>query len=252
MKRIIAISLCVLMCVCCFSSCASSRLECLPPDGANLNYNNADSVGFWLTSDSVCYTETPIFSSHYYLAQQDSNTKIGWGDGAKIQRYGNQIYILNDADNIDEENTTRKLKLYNVDSKKTTTLTSMNNCYKFLVLDETVYYSDYSWVDGYKVWTLKKYSTVSGEHETIKEKIVSFGVIKNDIFYLSDENDKIIIYKYDSNTEASIEQGEIYLSKEDILRLPDFGDVSYTPNYLLLNISDEPASRIFKYSFSIV
>ena len=255
MKKILSIYLCILMCVCCLSSCDASRMECAPPDGANMNYNN---IGFgrdyWLDNDSYCYLSTSL-SRVYYIIDEHSKTRIGSNGGyggGSIQKYGNKIYMLHCVDNVDDYNSTYELKLYDVNFAETTMLTSINNCETFLVLDETVYYLEYSWVNDSKISTLKKYSVDSKKHETIKEKIISFGIKENSVFYLAEENNEISIYKYNAESESSIKQGEFYLDEDYILELQELEAVSYTPDYLLFkipNYENVTSSKIFKYSF---
>ncbi len=255
MKTNITICLCILICICCMSSCGASKLECAPPDGANLNYNN---IGFggdhWLDSKSYCYLSASLIRT-YYMVNENSKTRIdsngGYGDGI-IQKYGDKIYMLHCIDNVDVNNSTYELNLYNVSSSKTTTLTSINNCKTFLILSETVYYSEYSWINDSKIITLKKYSIASKEHTTIEEKIISFGVKENSVFYLTEENDMISIYKYNDETNSSIKQGEFSLDKDAVWYLQEIESISYTSDYLLFKIpkyENETSSKIFKYSF---
>lgn len=255
MRKYIAICLCILMCVCCFSSCRTSRMECAPPDGANLNYNN---IGFgrdyWLDSDSYCYLSTSLLRE-YYIIDEHSKAKIassGGNGGGSIQKYGQEIYMLHEVDSIDDENSTYELNLYNIHSAKTITLTSISNCRTFLVLDGTVYYLEYSWGHISKTSTLKKYSIDSKKHETIKERIISFGVIENSIFYLVEESGNVVVYQYNDESGDSVRQGDFYLGEDDIWNLQEIEGVSYTSDYLLFKIANyemEASSKIFKYSF---
>ena len=255
MKKFIAIGLFILILECFLSSCTASKLECSPPDGANINYNNIGFGGdYWLDNDSYCYLSASL-SRVYYIIDEHSKTKIGSNGGyggGSIQKYGNKIYMLHCVNNVDDYNSTYELNLYDVNSAETTMLTSINNCETFLVLDETVYYLEYSWVNDSKISTLKKYSVGSKKHETIKEKIISFGVKETSVFYLTEENDKVSIYQYNDETKSSTRQGEFYLDKDDIWRLQEIEAISYTPDYLLFKISkyeNETSSKIFKYSF---
>ena len=243
------------MCVCCLSSCDASRMECAPPDGANINYNNVGFGGsYWLDSDSFCYLSSS-WPRAYYIVDQNSKTRIGSNGGyrgGKIQKHGDKIYMLYKVDVVDVHNSIYRLDLYNVSSAETTTLTSINNCDTCFVLEDTVYYSEHSWIDDSKISTLKKYSIDSNEHEIIKEKFISFGVIENSVFYLTEENGKVAIYKYNDETKSSIRQGEFYLDEDEIWCVQETSPISYTPDYLLFKIpkyENETSSKIFKYSF---
>lgn len=254
MKKILSIYLCIFMCVCCLSSCTASKMECAPPDGANINYNNIGfGGGYWLDNNSFCYLSSSL-TRKYYIIDAISKTQIGsnggYGDG-KIQKYGDKIYMLHCIDNVDEYNSTYELNLYDIASSKLTMLTSINNCNTFLVLNETVYYSEYGWINDSKITTLKNFSSNSSQHKTIKENIISFGVKEGSIFYLTNENGKISIYKYDDQTNSSIKEGGFYLADKGLWYLDDV-NVSYTSDYLLFKLPEyenETSSKIFKYSF---
>ena len=255
MKKILSIYLCIFMCVCCLSSCTTSKMECNPQDNANINYNNIGfGGGYWLDNNSFCYLSSSL-TRKYYIIDAISKTQIGsnggYGDG-NIQKYGDKIYMLHCIDNVDEYNSSYELNLYDIASSKLTMLTSINNCNTFLVLNETVYYSEYGWINDSKITTLKFFLSNSSQHKTIKENIISFGVKEGSIFYLTNENGKISIYKYNVESESSIKQGEFYLDEDYILELQELQAVSYTPDYLLFkipNYENETSSKIFKYSF---
>lgn len=258
MKKLAALCLCLLVCLCCLPSCGSSELKSIPPDGATINYNNTVSNnGYWLSSNSVCYLTTPVFHTYSYLIDQDSKTQIkSLGKSCRaIQRYGSKIYMLTAIDNTDEQNSICELMVYDVDKKETSILTSINNlnpCERFLVLDRTLYYSTYRWNDTAFISTLKKYSIDTQTHETVKDDIISFGVINGSIYYLAKENESVNVCKYSSDS-AHIKQGEFILANDDIETLKQLSDASYTQKYIMFALSDyiseSETSRIFKYSF---
>ena len=253
MKKNLFICLCVLVCVCCLSSCSFSALECMPDD-INMNYNNIrNRNGYWLTSDSVCYLSSSLFPT-YYCVNKSSRINLGMSGGygtGSVQRYRNKIYILNQTDFVDERNSVFELKLYDIDSAKTTFLFSINNCEKFLVLDEDIYYSEYNWTNHTRVSTLKRYCIDSNEHEILGEQVLSFGVIDNNVFYLAEENGQIVVSQYNDETKSSIVKGAFSLGAEEIYNLKEYGEVSYTSSYLLFTITDYETeiSNVVKYSF---
>ena len=189
------------------------------------------------------------------MIDHNKKTSLGFNGGygvGDIQQYGNEVYMLNMVNNVDERNSTYEIKRYDVDSEKTTILCSINNCRKFFVLNKTIYYSEYTITDDDRILTLKTYSPELNKHETVKESIISFGVIENSVFYLSEENGRIVISQYNNNTKTSHAKGDFFLEQEDIDRFKDFPSVTYAPNYLFFDITnyETEESKTFKYSFA--
>ena len=234
-------------------SCSTSNTIYEESEIIGMNYNNISNYnGFWLTSDSICYLDGSIIQN-YYLIDKNAKTKIctssGYGSG-KVQRYGNKIYILDEDDFVNECNSKFKLKVYDVNSKETTTIFSIKNCDNFLVLDDDIYYLEYSWENNERSLTLKKYSDNSNNHDTIKNEVLSFGVIKNNIFYIVEEENNIVVFRYDNETKSSIRSGEFSSETINAKNFTDSVRVSYTDEYLLFSWIDyeNEKSEILKYS----
>ena len=252
-KKLI-IYLFVFICLLRLCSCSTSTTTYEESEKIGMNYNNISNYnGFWLTSDSICYLDGSIIPK-YYLIDKNAKTKIcmssGYGSG-KIQRYDNKIYILDEVDFVNECNSKFKLKVYDVNLKETTTIFSIKNCDNFLVLDGDIYYLEYSWENNVRVLTLKKYSDNLNKYDTIKNGILSFGVIKNNIFYIAEEENNIVIFRYDNETKSAIRSGEFSLESINAKNFTDNVRVSYTDDYLLFSWIDYKSekSEILKYSF---
>lgn len=218
-----------------------------------MNYNNISNYcGFWLTDDSICYLDDSLVQV-YYMVGENSKTKIGITNGygfGMIQRYEGEIYILDVSKVIDEYNSSFELKCYDIDSKNIETIATVKNCDNFLVLNDSVYFLEYTWNKEYRTLALKKLTVEAKENLQIANNVISFGVTESYLHYITYENNRMFIYKYDNKTENSVLCGDFStegfeIEKENTLK------ASYTPNCIFLSyinyVNQETA--ILKYSF---
>ena len=236
------------------SSCFISGSLYTAQDGIKTNYNNISSYNrFWLTNDSICYIYSSITQGYIMVTENEKITlKQNNGDLFRnIQKYGNKIYMLSESCTTDEDDTIFCLELYDINTKKIIDVCSIKNCDNFLVLEETIYYLEYKWEEEGKKLSLKKYSTDLKEHAMIESSVLSFGVIDNNIFYVVEKNNEIIIYEYDAQTELSIKRGSFGAEKIKYKDLSQNINVSYTADCLLFYMIDyeNETSMISKYSF---
>lgn len=117
-----------------------------------------------------------------------------------------------------------------------------------------MYYITYKIGDKW-CYSLKRYTEKAG-HETICVSVVSFGVIGDKLFYLTESHEVFTVFEYDEKNNTSVEHGDFSLPQtsygDDFLIVP----VSYTPEHILiiadayhLNSDEEDdTSYIFNYS----
>lgn len=255
-KKYIAIILALFYCFMWLCSC-STNATYNTQEKIKTNYNNISNYcDFWLTNDSICFLDNSLFQK-YYLIEKNSKTKIaangGYGFG-KIQRYDNNIYMLNEVEFLDERNSKYELKCYDINSKTTSKICSVKNCENFLVLDNTIYYLEKTWSNNVLTLKLKKFSFDCKQHITINSDVMSFGVIKNSLCYVIKRKNKIAIYKYSSDSSDSVKCGEFLLEGTDTKTPDDFFSnnfkVSYTLDFVLFSWIDykNETSKILKYS----
>lgn len=223
-----------------------------------MNYNNiTNRIHFWLTTDSICYSQG-ILSQKWFLTDKHSTKKIeNISSCNHVQRYGKKIYLLDLVSFVNEHNSKYELKAYDIDSQKTEIVCYIKNCENFLLLDEVVYYLENTYVDDIPTLSLKKFSINSDEHTIIENSVVSFGVIENNLYYIVNNNNRIIIFKYDSKIGTSSKCGEFLLEEsqnkmfdDDYFFLNNL-KVSYTANHLYFSWIDyeNETSIIANYSF---
>ena len=218
-----------------------------------MNYNNITNYcDFWMTTDSICYLEDSLVQT-YFMVDKNSKTKIGTNNGygfGKIQRYEEKIYMLNELDNIDEYNSKFELKCYDNNDKKLEVICSIKNCDNFLVLDESIYYLEYTWINDFRKLTLKRFSIDSKEYATIKDDVISFGVIDSCLYYVTEENNMMTVLKYDIKNEESISCGDFSTEGFDVKTINTLR-ASYTQNNIFFSWIDyeNETSTILSYSF---
>lgn len=250
MKKIaIVVAFCLLfMCSCSTSSDIYENQE-----NINFNYNNISNyAGFWLTTDSICISEHSIFAT-CFIVDKTSKKKIDFGLG-KIQQYGDKIYILEETSSFDD-NRNFRFKLYDINSNKIEKIISVKNWLDFLVLNKSIYYLEENWFDDVYTVSLNKLSLDSKERNTINNNVLSFGVIENSLCYMTKENNKILIFKYDAEEKTSIKYGEFLLEGANTELFNDYYyynvTISYTNNYVFISRVDYEyeTTSILRYSF---
>lgn len=224
----------------CLSSCSKSSKAYQKQEGIMFNYNNIDkNSGVWLTNDNVCYLEDMLLQS-YCLVSENGKKRIcsnnGYGFG-KIQHYGDKIYMLDCYTYIDEQNSDYLLKYYDVEQKTVNDILTIRNCSEFLVLNGDIFYSEYYWLKDMQKKFLKMYSTNSNAYSTINDSVLSFGVIGNDVYYVTEDNNNVSIFRYDKDNKNSIECGQFALETENVEGFREFLNVSYTPQYVIFSLS---------------
>lgn len=253
MKKTVALIFACLFFVC---SCSAELATYKNQEKVNMNYNNiTNRTQFWLTTDSICYSQE-ILGQIWFLTDKYSTEKIDEIVSCNhVQRYGEKIYLLDSVSFVNERNSKYELKAYDVDSQKTEIVCSLENCENFLLLDEVIYYSENTWVDDIPELTLKKFSINSNEHAIIGSGLVSFGVIDDSLCYVVRDNNRIVIFKYNEESGASVNCGEfsleeIQMQDDDYFFLNNL-KVSYTPDYLYFTWIDyeNETSTILSYSF---
>ena len=124
-KKVIVILSCLLLMCSCFSGCAKYDNQ----EKIRTNYNNiTNRCRFWLTTDSICYLNNSLFQ-RYILVNKNNERTIGFSAGyglGEVQRYGDKIYILDQVASKDERNSKFSLKRYDVKSKSTKKICSIN------------------------------------------------------------------------------------------------------------------------------
>lgn len=218
-----------------------------------MNFNNITNYcNFWMTTNSICYLEDSLVQT-YFMVEKNSKTKIGVNNGygfGMIQKYEEKIYMLDESDNIDEHNSMFQLKCYDINDKKLEEICSLKNCDNFLVLDESIYYLEYTWINDFRKLALKRFSLDFKEHFTIEDDVVSFGVIDNCLYYITEKNNKMIVLKYDIENKGSIKCGEFSIEGFDVKEINTLR-ASYTPSNIFfswINYENE-TSMIANYSF---
>lgn len=235
------------------SSCSAKPTTYKNQEEISLNYNNITNYcDFWMTTDSICYLEDSLVQT-YFMVDENSKTRLcangGYGFG-KIQRYEDKIYMLDESDSIDEHNSMFKLKCCDINDRKLVEICSIKNCENFLVLDEAIYYLEYSWINDFRKLTLKSFSIDSKEYFTIKEDVISFGVIENCLYYITEENNKMIVFKYVLENKEYIRCGEFSIEGFNINEINTLR-ASYTPRKIFFSWIDydSETSMIASYSF---
>lgn len=234
-------------------SCSTNSTPYKNQELIAMNYNNITNYcDFWLTTDSICYLEDSLIQK-YFMVDKNSKTKIGVNNGygfGKIQRYEEKIYMLDESDIIDEHNSKFELKCYDNIDKKLEVICSIKNCDNFLVLDESIYYLEYTWINDFRKLTLKRFSIDSKEYATIKEDVISFGVIDNCLYYVTEENNMMMVLKYDIESEESIRCG-CFSTEGFVVSTINTLRASYTQNNIFFSWTDyeNETSTILSYSF---
>lgn len=250
MKKIVALIFSCLLFMC---SCSVEPTTYKNKEVININYNNITNYcDFWMTTDSICYLEDSLVQT-YFMVDKNSKIKIGTNNGygfGKIQRYEEKIYMIYESDSIDEYNSKFELKCYDNNAKKSEVICSVKNCDNFLVLDESIYYSEYTWINDFRKLTLKRFSIDSKEYTTIEDNVISFGVIDNCLYYVAEEDNLIMVLKYDIENEESIRCGDFLAEEFDVKTINNM-KVSYTQNNIFFSWIDyeNETSTILKYSF---
>ena len=250
MKKILVL---IFLCLLFMCSCSVEPTTYKNQEKVSMNYNNITNYcDFWMTTDSICYLEDSLVQT-YFMVDKNSKTKIGTNNGygfGKIQRYEEKIYMLDELDNIDEYNSKFELKCYDNNDKRLEAICSIKNCDNFLVLDESIYYLEYTWINDFRKLALKRFSVDSKEYATIKDDVISFGVIDNCLYYVTEENNMMMVLKYDIENEESIRCGDFSTEGFDVKTINTLR-ASYTQNNILLSWVDyeNETSTIFSYSF---
>lgn len=243
------LSLCLFLC-----SCSTGSTSYKTQRGIEFNYNNISAYNdFWLTNESICFLEDSLFQN-YFLVNENGKRRIasnqGYGFGI-IQQYDKKIYMLDERNSIDERNSDYQLKCYDIESRKTTDMLTIRNCDNFLVLGENVVYLEYNWTASSRNLALKMFSVNSNRYDTIDNSVLSFGVIGNELFYVTEEENVISIFQYDMEKNSSVKCGEFFLEVADVEDFRECVIVSYTSNYVMLSWSDyqNNTSIIWKFTF---
>ncbi len=235
------------------SSCSTNSNVYQTQDGITFNYNNiGTSSGIWLTNESICYLEDMLWQN-YYLVSDNKKERIcsnnGYGFG-RIQHYGDKIYMLDCCTYIDEQNSDYLLKYYDVEQKKVNDIITIRNCDEFFVLNNDIFYLRHYWLDDMQKLSLKMYSTNSNIHTSINDSVLSFGVIGNDVYYVTEKNSIISIFRYDKGNGSSVECGKFALETEDVESFREYVNISYTPKYVMFSLSglQNNTSMIWKFT----
>ena len=252
MNRMSAIALVAILCLSILCSCYD-KTSFTPQDGIEMNYNNISAYNnFWLTDDAICYLEDNLLQ-YYCLLNIEKKSIIasngGFGSG-KVQRYGNKIYLLDETESIDEENSCFELKCFDVETQKTVSICSLNNCDNFLILDDALFYLEYKWTDNGRVKSLKQCRYENNNYEVIRENVLSFGVIDNSLFYLAEENGCLALCQFEEDKEQSSKYEERNLSIDILEKYKENVKVCYTADNLLISWTDYHAqiSKIYVQS----
>ena len=205
-----------------------------------------------MTTDRLCYLQDFLFQV-YSMADENGKRTLcfnGGGGVGKIQCYEEQIYMLDLSEVFDVDRGEYKLKRYDTQTKKLETICFIENCYEFLVLNESVYYLEYAWQEDGRKLSLKRFSMDSKEHTLIRDDVVSFGVIDRCLYYVTEENHGITVFKYDSTSEESIPCGAFSAEGFDAKSITLL-KVSFTRSDLFFVWTDDenPTSTIMNQSF---
>lgn len=249
-KGICIICLLLSLCLC---SCSANSVLYSPQEGIEFNYNNISAYNdFWLTNESICYLEDTLIQNYCLVAGSNkkflcSNSGNGFG---KIQNYDSKIYMLDEYKIVDEYNSEYRLKVYNVETDNTTNITTIKNCDNFLVLNEDIFYLQYSWNTSARELSLRKYSVDSDAHTTIYDSVLSFGVIGNDLFYVSEKDNVVSIFQYDAQSDLSVKCGEFTLDAAHVEAFKGYVTVSYTADYVIFICGNyqEVTSTVWTFS----
>lgn len=104
--------------------------------------------------------------------------------------------------------------------------------------------------NDFRKLTLKRFSIDSKEYTTIEDNVISFGVIDNCLYYVAEEDNLIMVLKYDIENEESIRCGDFLAEEFDVKTINNM-KVSYTQNNIFFSWIDyeNETSTILKYSF---
>jgi hypothetical protein len=249
-KGICIISLLLSLFLC---SCSANSALYHTQEEIKFNYNNISAYNdFWLTNESVCYLDDSLIQNYYILSEKGKSkisSNSGYGFGV-IQNYGSKIYMLDECKSIDEYNSMYLLKVYDVESGKLSDVATIKNCDNFLILNEYVFYLQYNWTDNSRRLSLRVFRPDSGEHFAINDAVLSFGVIGSDLFYASEEDNKVSVFRYDVKNDLSVSCGGFLLDTTDIETFKQHVIVSYVPNYIMFTCSNyqDVTSTIWKFS----
>ena len=207
-------------------------------ENISFNYNNIDKAAdIWLTNENLCFLKDNLIQN-YYLVNENGKKKIcsnnGYGFG-EIQDYGDKIYMLDLKEDIDEENAYYLLKCYDVKQKTINDIFTIANCSDFFVINDDVFYLQFHWHGDTMEYSLKMYSLTSKTHTTINNQLFSFGVIENEVYYLTEANGTISIFKYDKLANSSVNCGSFELN-QSVEYFKESAEISYTPNYIMCSL----------------
>lgn len=226
-----------------------------PQDTINFNYNNiSTNNSFWMTNEKICYLEDYLFQFYSMVTEKEKSIICGnggYGFGT-VQQYGNSIYMLDEIKFIDEGNSNYLLKVYDIKTKKTEDITILKNCENYLLLNETVFYLQYDWSKTPRKLSLHSYSPDLDTHTTIRNDVLSFGVIDDRLVYAIKEENIVSIFKYDEGNMSSEKIGEFPIEYSNEIAFSEDVSFCYTSDYVLVEYTDweNDSSTIWKYAFA--
>lgn len=240
-----------------FTGCsfAGDKSALYSPQGTiNFNYNNISANNsFWMTNENICYLEDFLYQCYSTVTEKEKSiicANSGYGLGA-VQQYGNLIYMLDLNKYIDEYNSIYLLKVYDIKTKKTEEITVLKNCDNYLLLNETVFYLQKDWTQTPRKLSLHSYSPDLDTHTTIRNDVLSFGVIDDHLVYATKEENIVSIFKYDEGNMSSEKIGEFPIECSNDVDFNEYAIICYTSNYVLVEYTDweNDTSTIWKYAF---
>lgn len=255
-KPVVIISIIILCLSVCLCSCSGNKSTLYSPqETINFNYNNISTKNaFWMTNENLCYLEDYLFQDYYMVTEKEKIRICGnGGDGfGIIQQYGDLLYMLDEKDIIDKNNFHYLLKVYDIKTKKTENITVLKNCDNFLLLNETVFYLQYDWSQNNRKLSLQSYSLDLDTQTTIKNDVLSFGVIDDHLVYATKEKSIVSIFMHDEGNMSSEKIGEFSIESSDDVAFNDDISFCYTSDYVLVEYTDyeNASSTIWKYQFA--
>ena len=249
MKKIFTALLILSTCINLYG-CNFSKEKYIPQENINLNYNNIFSNGMWITNNNICFPGDKIYNCHF-LADKNGTKKIFRNTSAgDVQQYGNTIYMMEFYNNVDPQTTYYSLNSYDLETGKVSKISKFKNCKNYMVLDDTVFVLETDYSKDIRNFFINKYSLTSKTLTLISDSVLSFGVIDNQLVYLSEENNVVSIFRYDNENDKIEKIGESTTELLGFEPLESDFIACYTSEYIFLICTDysNDSSTFLKYS----
>lgn len=227
-------------------SCNSTQTY-IKQNNISLNYNNISAgSGCWMDNNFICSTEHN-FAFDLYLTDDKGKVKIdtlSYSYDAHL--YNNKLYYFDD---IGLNSTKYEFTEYDLNTQKRKSIATITNerVYNYYVLDRYLYIEVGD--NDSLIRDIVSISLDTNQQITVAQNIFSSGIVNGELNYISQNDLKYSVCKYDSDNEKSVLIGEFELTHQIV----DGGldGVNFNSEYIAFDctVAETEKSRIYVYKY---